>query len=93
MLPRPRALGYAPVVDEAAVKPVVEHFTFVAKRDGLPIGKPLDYDHSQYLHQVPGGMISNLRHQLKIVGMDNKIDATLEEAARVRAEFGSDKCE
>jgi oxaloacetate decarboxylase alpha subunit len=33
-------------------------------------------------------MISNLRHQLKIVGMEDKIDATLEEAARIRAEFG-----
>jgi oxaloacetate decarboxylase alpha subunit len=83
-----RALGYMPVVDEAAVQPVIAHFTFIAKRDGLPMGKPLDYEHSQYLHQVPGGMISNLRHQLKIVGMENKIDATLEEAARVRAEFG-----
>ena len=83
-----RALGYDPVVNEAAVGPVAEHFTFVAKRDGLPIGRPLDYDHSQYHHQVPGGMISNLRHQLKIVGMEDKIDATLEEAARVRAEFG-----
>ena len=83
-----RALGYSPVVDEAAVKPVEEHFTFVAKREGLPIGKPLDYDHSQYLHQVPGGMISNLRHQLKIVGMEDKLEATLEESARVRAEFG-----
>jgi oxaloacetate decarboxylase alpha subunit len=83
-----RALGYEPMVDEAAVKPVSEHFTFVAKRHGLPIGRPLDYDHSQYLHQVPGGMISNLRHQLKLVGMADKIDATLEEAARVRAEFG-----
>ncbi len=83
-----RALGYTPVVDEAAVRPVSEYFTFIAKRDGLPIGKPLDYDHSQYLHQVPGGMISNLRHQLKIVGMEDKIDATLEDAARVRAEFG-----
>lgn len=83
-----RALGYTPMIDEKAVKPVEEHFTFVAQRYGLPIGKPLDYDHSQYLHQVPGGMISNLRHQLKIVGMEDKIDATLEEAARVRAEFG-----
>jgi oxaloacetate decarboxylase alpha subunit len=83
-----RALGYTAIVDEAAVRPVSDHFTFIAKRDGLPIGKPLDYDHSQYLHQVPGGMISNLRHQLKLVGMDDKIDATLEEAARVRAEFG-----
>ena len=47
-----RALGYTPLVDIEAVKPVSEHFTFVAKRYGLPMGKPLDYDHSQYLHQV-----------------------------------------
>ncbi len=83
-----KALGYTPVINEEEVKPVEEHFTVVAERDGLPIGKPLDYDHSQYLHQVPGGMISNLRHQLRLVGMEDKLPATLEEAARVRTEFG-----
>ena len=83
-----KALGYTPVINEEEVKPVEEHFIVVAERDGLPIGKPLDYDHSQYLHQVPGGMISNLRHQLRLVGMEDKLPATLEEAARVRTEFG-----
>ena len=83
-----RAYGFTPVVNEEALKPVEEHFTAVAKRDGLAIGRPLAYDHSQYLHQVPGGMISNLRHQLRLVGMEDKLEATLEEAARVRAEFG-----
>jgi len=83
-----RALGYAPLVDEEALKPVEARLTFIARREGLPIGRPLEYDHSQYLHQVPGGMISNLRHQLKLVGMENKLEATLEEAGRVRAEFG-----
>ncbi len=83
-----RALGYTPCVDEAAMEPVSSHFISVAKRDGLPIGRPLAYDYSQYLHQVPGGMISNLRHQLRLVGMEDKLEATLEEAARVRAEFG-----
>ena len=83
-----RALGHTPVVDENVIKPVEEHFTSVARREGLPMGKPVEYDHSQYLHQVPGGMISNLRHQLRIVGMGDKLEATLEEAARVRAEFG-----
>jgi oxaloacetate decarboxylase alpha subunit len=33
-------------------------------------------------------MISNLRHQLRLVGMEDKLPATLAEAARVRAEFG-----
>jgi oxaloacetate decarboxylase alpha subunit len=83
-----RALGYTPLVNLKALEPVSKHFTYVARRDGLPIGKPVEYDHSQYLHQVPGGMISNMRHQLKIVGLEHKMEAALEEAARVRAEFG-----
>jgi oxaloacetate decarboxylase alpha subunit len=33
-------------------------------------------------------MISNLRYQLQRVGMENKLDQTLEEAAQVRADFG-----
>jgi len=83
-----RALGYAPVIDEEILKPVSEHFTFVAKREGFSIGAPVEYDYSQYLHQVPGGMVSNLRHQLRKVGMENKLGEALEEAIRVRAEFG-----
>jgi oxaloacetate decarboxylase alpha subunit len=83
-----QALGFTPVLDEEEIKPVEEHFTAVAKRAGLPIGQPFAYDESQYLHQVPGGVISNLRHQLRLVGMENKLLATLDEAARVRADFG-----
>jgi oxaloacetate decarboxylase alpha subunit len=83
-----RALGYTPCVDLKPLEPVVKHFTAVARQDGLPIGKPVEYDYSQYQHQVPGGMISNMRHQLKIVGMEHKMEAALEEAARVRADFG-----
>jgi len=83
-----RALGFRPLVDLEAVKPVENHFTFIAKREGHPIGAPREYDHGQYLHQVPGGMISNLRHQLHLMGMENKLQETLEEAGRVRAEFG-----
>ncbi len=83
-----RALGHTPVINEEELRPVEEHFTAVAKRDGLAIGKPFAYDATQYLHQVPGGVISNLRHQLRLVGKEDKLPATLEEAARVRAEFG-----
>src|SRR5207245_3988695 len=83
-----KALGYTPAVDLKPLEPVEKHFTYVAKKNGLPIGKPLEYDYSQYLHQVPGGMISNMRHQLKIVGLENKMEAALEESGRVRAEFG-----
>ncbi|HEX9786719.1 MAG TPA: carboxyltransferase [Candidatus Binatia bacterium] len=82
------ALGYRLPVDLAAVRPVERHFNFVAKREGHPIGAPREYDHGQYLHQVPGGMISNLRHQLRTLGMEDRLQETLEEAGRVRAEFG-----
>ncbi|HEX2226377.1 MAG TPA: biotin carboxyl carrier protein [Candidatus Binatia bacterium] len=83
-----RTLGYQPLVDLEMIKPVEEHFTFIAKREGHPAGAPLEYNHSQYLHQVPGGMISNLRHQLQKLGMGERLPAVLDEAARVRAEFG-----
>jgi oxaloacetate decarboxylase alpha subunit len=83
-----RALGYTVPVDEEVLKPVQEHFTFVAKRDGLPMGAPAAFDQSVYNHQVPGGMISNLHYQLKAVGMGDRIDETLEEAGRVREEYG-----
>jgi len=83
-----RALGYRTLIDEVPLRAVARHFTACAKQDGLPIGKTPEYDYAQYVHQIPGGMISNLRHQLSRVGMENKIDETLEEAAQVRAEFG-----
>jgi oxaloacetate decarboxylase alpha subunit len=83
-----RALGFSAAVNDEEVKPVEEHFTAVAKAQGLAIGKPFAYDESQYLHQVPGGVISNLRHQLRLIGKENKLAETLEEAARVRADFG-----
>jgi oxaloacetate decarboxylase alpha subunit len=82
------ALGYKPLVDLEAVKPVEGHFTSVAKREGHPVGVPLEYNHEQYLHQVPGGMISNLRHQLRQLGMETRLQEVLNEAGRVRAEFG-----
>ena len=83
-----RALGYKTLLDEAPLRAVAKFLTACALQENLPIGKTPEYDYSQYVHQVPGGMISNLRYQLRRVGMENKIDQTLEEAAQVRAEFG-----
>lgn len=83
-----RALGYSTLIDEQPLRQAAKFLTACAKKENLPIGKTPEYDYSQYLHQIPGGMISNLRYQLRRVGMEEKIDQTLEEAARVRAEFG-----
>ena len=81
-------LGFAPTIDLDALRPVSAHFTQIAKREGLPIGVPLEYREVDFRHQVPGGMISNLRHQLAQVKMDGRLDEVLEETARVREEFG-----
>jgi oxaloacetate decarboxylase alpha subunit len=83
-----RVLGYRTEVDEALLRPVVEHFTIIARREGLPIGTPVHYDYAQYVHQVPGGMISNLEHQLREVGAQNRLAEALEETVKVRADFG-----
>ena len=83
-----RALGYRPRVDLEALKPVEKHFTLVGRYEGYPAGAPLEYQQSVYLHQVPGGMISNLRHQLRQLGIESRLAEVLDEAGRVRAEFG-----
>jgi len=82
------SLGYETEIDEEVLKPVSKHFTAIAKREGFTIGAPVEYDFSQYQHQVPGGMLSNLRHQLRKVGLEHRFPEALEETIRVRAEFG-----
>ncbi|MCW2700829.1 MAG: biotin carboxyl carrier protein [Blastococcus sp.] len=83
-----RALGYRVDLDAEELRPVTAHFTEVARREGFPIGIPNEYEERLYRHQIPGGMISNLRYQLRQAGLEHRIDEVLEETARVRAEFG-----
>src|SRR5215213_2703990 len=83
-----RALGYKPVINEDVLRPVTEHFNIIAKREGFPIGVPAQYDEETYQHQVPGGMASNLGHQLSQVGKEDQLPQALEETSRVRVEFG-----
>ena len=83
-----RARGYEHDVDEECVAPIAAHFTTIVQREGFPIGAPVEYDYAQYVHQVPGGMITNLSHQLRQVGAERRLPAVLEEAVQVRADFG-----
>lgn len=83
-----RALGYATRVDEAVLRPVSEHLSIIAEREGFPLGVPAEYDEEIYQHQVPGGMISNLAHQLSEVGKQAHVREALEETSRVRVELG-----
>ncbi len=83
-----RALGVESLINEDELHPAAKHLTEVAERHGFPQGVPVQYDHAQFLHQIPGGMISNLEHQLGLVGLGDKMDEALAETARVRQEFG-----
>lgn len=83
-----RHLGLSSNVDEEAVRGIAEHFREVAKREGLPIGVPLEYDLYHYDHQVPGGVISNLKRQLSEMGLESRLEEVLEETVRVRKELG-----
>jgi len=83
-----RALGFQPRVNIGALPPVREHFSRIAELENLPIGEPREYDQAWYGHQVPGGMISNLRHQLKLMGKEGEMAAVLDEITQVRADLG-----
>ncbi|MYZ49134.1 biotin carboxyl carrier protein [Propylenella binzhouense] len=83
-----RVLGYRTDLDESVLPPVEAHFLAVAAREKRPVGVPLPYDAAHYIHQVPGGMISNLRFQLQMAGIGDRLGDVLDEIGRVRADFG-----
>ncbi len=82
------ALGYDPQIDLDRLRPVSAHFNRVAAATGLPVGAPHEYQESHFSQQVPGGMISNLRHQLGLMKMADRLPEVLEEIGRVREDFG-----
>ena len=83
-----RSMGYSVDIDDALIGEVGEHFSRVAKNEGLPVGVPMEYDQFHYQHQIPGGMLTNMKFQLQQAGLMHKLDAVLEETARVFTELG-----
>ena len=83
-----RHLGYAPRVDQPEVARVSEHLYYVAKREGRPIGAPVEYEEYQYVHQIPGGVISNLKRQLTQLKLIDRLPQVIEECIQVRKDFG-----
>jgi oxaloacetate decarboxylase alpha subunit len=83
-----RRSGFDVPLDLAPVEEVAERLRYIAKREGKPIGEIAEYDAFHYEHQMPGGMVSNLKSQLGAIGLTHKLPLVLEEAARVRRELG-----
>ena len=83
-----RLMGHKIDIDETKLYPVSERLTAIAKQEKLLIGAPLEYDYAQYIHQVPGGVIANLRFQLAELGVLDRLDDILKECVQVRKELG-----
>jgi len=83
-----RRRGHEVDIDLGPIEEVAQRLQFIAEHEDKPVGKPLEYDEFHFHHQVAGGMISNLHHQLETVGLQDRIEEILEEAGRVRADLG-----
>jgi len=82
-----RGMGFDVRIDDTLVNKVGEHFQRIAEQEGFPVGVPAEYDAFHYQHQVPGGMLPNLRLQLKEAGLLDRFDDVLRECARVRKDL------
>jgi len=80
--------GYETGLDRAALEEIAAYFRYVCFRYDKPRGEPVAFDERVLEHQMPGGMISNLRNQLRQVGIENRLDEILHETAQVRKDMG-----
>jgi oxaloacetate decarboxylase alpha subunit len=69
---------------------LADHFKGVKKslEEDFKLNTHFDVDIKVLKFQIPGGMLSNLRNQLKQQGWESKYPALLEEMPRVRADLG-----
>jgi oxaloacetate decarboxylase (Na+ extruding) subunit alpha len=80
--------GFRTRVDRTDVDDISDYLTELAGREGFPLGQPMEYDISHYRHQMPGGMLTNWRNQLRQIGIEDRFDEILDEIARIRPELG-----
>lgn len=83
-----RMMGYRTTVDETALHSVSKRLTVFARQGRLPVGVPLEHDYGQYVHQVPGGVISILKRQLAEMHMQDRLLDVLAESVQLRKDLG-----
>ncbi|MDF2444240.1 MAG: oxaloacetate decarboxylase (Na+ extruding) subunit alpha [Subtercola sp.] len=82
-----RALGYTVNVDDERIETISRRLSEIAETENKPVGHPVAYNGLHYMHQLPGGMLSNFHLQLATAGLSERFDELLLEVARVRAEL------
>jgi len=80
--------GEADVRDGAELREASEWLTRIAHQEQLPVGQPVDFDYRQFQHRIPGGVISNLKQQLKELNIQHRFDEVLDEVIEVQRELG-----
>jgi oxaloacetate decarboxylase alpha subunit len=88
MIANLEAAGHTHDIDASTLDPLAEHFARIAVQEGHPLGVPGEYDRRVYDHQMPGGMTGTFKAQLAQHGMEDRLDAVLQEIPQVRAELG-----
>ena len=86
-----RQLGYDTALDDGILKSIADFFKpiradYIADGTLNPISMATDTQCLTY--QVPGGMLSNLISQLKMVGALDRLDEALVETPKVRKDMG-----
>jgi oxaloacetate decarboxylase alpha subunit len=86
-----KELGYDPQLDEKAINEIADYFKpirgeFIASGTLNPVS--LTTDTKCLTYQIPGGMMSNLLSQLKMLNASDKFEEALLETPRVRADMG-----
>ena len=77
-----------PASNLTCVEETAERLRYIARREGKPLGDIVEHDAFHYEHQMPGGMVSNLKSQLATLGIEQRLPDILQEAARVRYDLG-----
>jgi oxaloacetate decarboxylase alpha subunit len=83
-----RRRGHEVAIDLAPVREVAERLAYICAKEEKPVGVPNEYDEFHFLHQCPGGMVSNLAYQLEAIGLKGRLEEILEEAWHVREDLG-----
>lgn len=86
-----RQLGYEVTTNDGVLTEIADFFKPIRDRyiaDGTLMAKSLATDTQCLTYQIPGGMLSNLLSQLKMMNALNRLDEALSETPKVRADLG-----
>jgi oxaloacetate decarboxylase alpha subunit len=83
-----RARGHEVDVDTDAMAAASAYLQRQAKIKNLPVGTPNEYDEAFYRHNIPGGVQSTTRRQLREIRQEHLFDAVIEESVQVRQDLG-----